>query len=153
MEHPQDQVKPPYSLAEYNSFEAAHNNPHPTDKVRLLGVFVANYPKSFLLPYAYEEYFQLYFAERDYPKTIEYVNKLLALGDRVEQSARLQALATRGMAYLRVCGDSAFQTSRSLCERKGCRRRRFASARPMGEATGHERGTVWRSKEKHRNDI
>ena len=100
---------PTYTRAEYTAYNAAHSEANPQNKIKLLDDFVAKYPDSSLLPYAYEDYYRSYNAQGNYPKTIEYADKLVALGDRVELSLRLTALVTRSEAYLRGCGDRTLQ--------------------------------------------
>jgi tetratricopeptide (TPR) repeat protein len=63
-----------------------------------------------LLPFVHRDYFLTYYGLRNYPKTIEYVDKLLALGDKVDAAVRLQALVARGQAYFAGSTDAALQT-------------------------------------------
>ena len=72
---PQDQAKPTYTLPEYNAYQAAHAEQNPANKVKLLDDFVMKYPMSTLLPYAYRDYYAAYYAQKNYAKTIEYIDK------------------------------------------------------------------------------
>ena len=87
---PQDQqAKPAYSLAEYNAFQTAHNEQNAQAKVKALDDFVVKYPASALLQYVYFDYYHAYYTLKNYPQTIEYADKLLALGDKVDFGSRL----------------------------------------------------------------
>src|SRR5262249_51185332 len=68
------------------------------------------YPTTTLLRLVYTNYYLAYMAQGNVPKTIEYVDKLMSLGDEVDLSGRLQALAARASVYLRSCGDTALET-------------------------------------------
>jgi tetratricopeptide (TPR) repeat protein len=109
----QQQAKPAYTLAEYNAYQAAHNEKDPQMKLKDLDDFVAKYPGSALSLYVFGDYYQTYYAQKNYPKTIEYVDKLAALPDvsKPEQAGtRLQALGYRAEAFLFGAGDKDLQT-------------------------------------------
>ncbi|HKN59810.1 MAG TPA: hypothetical protein VJW93_01440 [Candidatus Acidoferrales bacterium] len=91
----QDQSKTTYTLPEYNAFQAANSEKDPQARLKLLDDFVAKYPNSTLMPYVYTLYYQTYSQLKNYPKTIEYADKLVALGDKVDAQARLQAIQAR----------------------------------------------------------
>lgn len=95
----QQQAKPGYTLPEYNAFEAANSEKDPQARVKLLDAFVAKYPNSTLMKYVDTLYFQTYSQLKDYPKVIEYADKLVALGDQVDAGTRLQALQGRVQAF------------------------------------------------------
>jgi hypothetical protein len=124
---PQNQSNTPsYTVAEYNAMMAGNAEKDAQAKIKLLDNFVAQYPDSSLLPFVYTEYYRTFFTLRNYPQAVDFVDKLLALGDKVvpENSAfespeaaagavvlvRLAALATRAAAYAVDCDDSVFQT-------------------------------------------
>jgi tetratricopeptide (TPR) repeat protein len=112
-EQQQQQAKPNYTLAEYNAYQAAHNEKDPQMRLKDLDDFVSKYPSSALLLYVYGDYYQTYYALKNYPKTIEYVDKLLALPDlsKPEQlGTKLQALGYRAQAMLYGSGDKGLQT-------------------------------------------
>ncbi|HKS66692.1 MAG TPA: hypothetical protein VJR26_05590 [Candidatus Acidoferrales bacterium] len=94
------QKKPTYTLPEYNAFQAANTEKDLQARVKLLDDFVAKYPNSTLMPYVDTLYYQTYNQLKDWPKTIEYADKLVALGDKVDAGARLQALQIRVQAFL-----------------------------------------------------
>ncbi|HXW54496.1 MAG TPA: hypothetical protein VEJ67_02020 [Candidatus Cybelea sp.] len=91
----QGQQKLGYTLPEYNAFQAANSEKDPAQRVKLLDDFVAKYPNSTLMPYVDQLYYSTYHQLKNCSKTIEYVDKLVALGDKVSPEVRLQALQTR----------------------------------------------------------
>ena len=95
----QDQQKPSYTIPEYNAFQAANAEKDPAAKIKLLDDFVSKFPNSTLLQYVYQLYFQTYFQMKNYPKTIEYADKLVAMGDKVDPAVVLGALQTRVQAF------------------------------------------------------
>jgi hypothetical protein len=132
---PQNQPNtPPYTLAEYNALTSGSAQKDANAKIKLLDDFVAQYPNSALLPFVYTEYYQTFFRLQNYPQAVVFVDRLLALGDKVvpENSAyesseaaagaivlvRLSALATRAEAYAVDCDDSVFQTPEASTKAK-----------------------------------
>ena len=108
---PQDQAaKPAYTLPEYNAYQAAHNEKDPQAKTKALDDFVSKYPGSALLPYAYRDYYLSYYQLKNYPQTLDYVDKLLALGDKIDLGTRLESLVARAQAYFVGSADKALQT-------------------------------------------
>lgn len=95
----QDQSKPSYTIPEYNAFQAANAEKDPATKIKDLDDFVSKFPNSTLLQYVYQLYFQAYFAMKNYPKTIEYADKLLAMGNKVDAAVSLGALQARVQAF------------------------------------------------------
>jgi tetratricopeptide (TPR) repeat protein len=95
----QEQQKPAYTIPEYNAFQAANTQKDPQEKIKLLDDFVMKFPNSTLMQYVDQLYYQAYFQLKNYPKTIEYADKLVALGDKIEPAIRLQALQTRVQAF------------------------------------------------------
>jgi tetratricopeptide (TPR) repeat protein len=92
-------AKPQYTMAEYNAYTAAQSTKDPTQQVKALDDFVAKYPSSALLVYVYPLYYNAYSQLKNYQKVIEYADKLLALGDKVEAPVRYQAYYARAFAY------------------------------------------------------
>src|ERR1700747_595669 len=78
----------PYTRAEYKSYQAAAAEKNPVAQVKLLDDFVAKYPTSALLNYIYTLYYKNYGTQKNFAKTIEYTDKLLALGDKASPSER-----------------------------------------------------------------
>ena len=100
-------AKPQYTMAEYNAYQAAAADKNPTSQVKALDDFVAKYPNSALLIYIYPLYYQAYSQLKNYPKVIEYADKVVALGDKVDAGARYQALYARAFAYNAMIADPA----------------------------------------------
>ncbi len=100
-------AKPQYTMAEYNAYQAAAADKNPTTQVKALDDFVAKYPNSALLIYIYPLYYQAYSALKNYPKVIEYADKMVALGDKIDAGARYQALYARAFAYNAMTADPA----------------------------------------------
>jgi len=94
----QDQ-KPPYTIPEYNAYQAANAEKDPAAKIKLLDDFVAKFPNSTLLQYVYLQYYQTYQAMKNYAKAIEYADKLVALGDKADPTQVLTALQARVQAF------------------------------------------------------
>ena len=108
---PQDQQKPTYSVAEYNAFQAAHNEQNATAKLKALDDFSAKYPTpDQMTPYVYRDYYLTYYSLKNYPQTLAFVDKLLALGDKVDFGSRLEALVARAQSYFTGSADKALQT-------------------------------------------
>ena len=95
----QDAQKPSYTIPEYNAFQAANAEKDPAAKLKLLDDFTSKFPSSTLTQYVDQLYFQTYFAMKNYPKTIEYADKLLAMGDKVDPAVALGALQARVQAF------------------------------------------------------
>jgi tetratricopeptide (TPR) repeat protein len=96
----QDAGKPtPYTIPEYNAFQAARAETNPQNRVKLLDDFVSKFPASTLMPYVVQLYMSTYNELKDYPKVIETADKINAMGDKVDAGVRLQALQTRVQAF------------------------------------------------------
>ncbi|MGH9744104.1 MAG: hypothetical protein ACRD51_17315 [Candidatus Acidiferrum sp.] len=91
--------KQPYTMAEYNAYQAAAAEKDPAQKVKLLDDFVSKYPNSALLIYVYPLYYQAYAELKNYQKVIEYADKVVALGSKVDAGVHYQALYARAFAY------------------------------------------------------
>ena len=102
-------AKQPYTMAEYNAYQAAAADKNPTTQVKELDDFVAKYPNSALLNFVYPLYYQAYSQLKNYPKVIEYADKLLAMGDKADPGARYQALYARAFAYNAIGGTDVAQ--------------------------------------------
>src|SRR5215467_1258638 len=96
----QDSTKQPYTLVEYNQEQACAAEKVPATQVKCLDDFVAKYPSSALLVYAYPVYVNAYNQLKNPDKVIEYADKTVALGnDKVEAVVRYQVLYARALAY------------------------------------------------------
>ena len=97
---PQDQQqKPAYTLAEYNAYKAADAEQNPQEKIKQLDDFIKQYPDSTLTPYIYRDYYQTDYALKNFAGTMEYADRMVALGDKVDIQGRLEALVARAQAY------------------------------------------------------
>src|SRR6202171_5906918 len=88
-----------YTMAEYNAYQACAAEKNPTQQIKCLDDFVAKYPNSALLIYIYPLYYNAYSQLKNWPKVIEYADKLLAMADKVEPPIRYQAYYARAFAY------------------------------------------------------
>jgi len=109
-----DQAKPAYSLAEYNQYQAADKEQNPQQKVKALDDFVKAYPNSSLMPYIYRDYYTTYMALKNFGQVIEYADRMIALGDKIDATGRLEAYYTRAQAFYLGISDKALQTPDSL---------------------------------------
>jgi hypothetical protein len=109
------QQKQNYTPAEYNDYQAAVSEKDPATRVKLLDNFLTKYPGSALTAYCFVNYYTSYFQElRNYPKTIEYADKLGELGDKVDIGTRVQASYFRAQAAYLGQGDRTLQTPEAL---------------------------------------
>jgi tetratricopeptide (TPR) repeat protein len=91
----QQAAKPTYTMPEYNQFTACQSEKDSASKVKCLDGFVAQFPNSTLMQYVDEIYYQTYYQLKDYAKSIEYADKLVALGDKADLPRRVQASQAR----------------------------------------------------------
>ena len=84
-----------YTLPEYNSFQGCQAEKDPQTKIKCLDGFMAQYPNSTLRQYVYLVYYQTYFQLKNYAKSVEYTDKLVALGDKADLATRLGAIQAR----------------------------------------------------------
>jgi tetratricopeptide (TPR) repeat protein len=91
----QDSSKQPYTMAEYNAFQTANAETKPDARVKLLDDFVTKFPNSTLMQYVYALYYPAYTQLKNYPKALDYTDKLVVLGDKADPLARLQAIQAR----------------------------------------------------------
>jgi PEGA domain-containing protein len=97
---PQDkQQKPAYTLAEHDAYTAADSQQNLQQKIKQLDDFVKQYPNSTLMPYVYKDHCLTDFALKNFTGTMEYVDRMIALGDEVDVQSRLEALVARAQAY------------------------------------------------------
>lgn len=111
----QDQSKPAYTLAEYNQYQAADKEQNPQQKVKLLDDFVKAYPNSSLMPYIYRDYYTTYMGLKNYGQAVEYADRMIALGDKIDATGKLEAFYTRAQAfYLGMGADKTLQAPDAL---------------------------------------
>jgi tetratricopeptide (TPR) repeat protein len=99
----QDQAaaKPAYTTEEYNAFMKGHTETDTQQQIKLLDDFVAKYPSSALLVYVYNDYYNAYYKLKDYPKTIGYIDKLIALStDKLDPTAAVHLRLARAQVFL-----------------------------------------------------
>ena len=102
------QKKPTYTLAEYNAYQAAAKETNPQQRVKLLDDFVSKFPKSTLLPYVYQSYYQTYNQLKQYDKVIEYADKLAdSTAEAATNGMKLQAIYQREVAFNMSFNDKA----------------------------------------------
>lgn len=101
-----------YTMAEYNSYQAAAAEKNPAAQIKLLDDFVAKYPASALLNYVYPLYYKNYFGQKNYPKAIEYCDKMVALGDKISPAEKYDAYYVRAYAYNAIQNPDA-ETSKA----------------------------------------
>jgi hypothetical protein len=113
---PQDAAaKPAYTLAEYNQYQAADKEANPQAKVKALDDFVKAYPNSSLMPYIYRDYYATYMQLKNFAQTIEYTDRMIALGDKIDATGRLEANYDRALAFFQGVGaDKTLQTPDAL---------------------------------------
>jgi tetratricopeptide (TPR) repeat protein len=95
----QDAGKQPYTMAEYNSYQACAAEKVPATQVKCLDDFVSKYPNSALLIYVYPLYVQAYGQLKNYQKVIEYSDKVVGLGTKIDAGGQYQALYAHCFAY------------------------------------------------------
>ena len=103
---PQEKVD--YSPAEYNDYIAATRETNPQQRIKALDDFVAKHPNvsiKLLIP-AYRIYYTTYFNElKNYRKAIEYADKMLSYGDKVDTTSRLEAHYIRAVSFHSVYSE------------------------------------------------
>lgn len=92
-------AKQPYTMAEYNAYQACAQERNATTQVSCLNDFVAKYPSSNLLKYVYPLFYQAYGQLKNYPKVIEFAEKLVALGSQTDAGAQYLAHYAHCFAY------------------------------------------------------
>jgi len=108
------QANPGYTTEEFNAYNQAKSTADPAAKIKALDAFVAKYNNPTLMPYVYTDEYQAYYATKNYAKTIETIDKLLALGDKLDAATKLRALLSRAQAYGAGATDPALQTPEML---------------------------------------
>lgn len=102
----QDSTKQPYTLVEYNAEQACAAEKAPATQVKCLDDFVSKYPSSALLVYVYPLYVNSYNQLKNPDKVIEYADKTLTLGDKVDAGTRYGVLYARALAYATLKADA-----------------------------------------------
>ncbi|MGB8495423.1 MAG: protein kinase [Candidatus Acidiferrum sp.] len=87
------------TAAEHSEFKAVQAEKDEAHQIQRLDDFVSRFPNSELLVDAYALYYRDYRELKNFPKVIEYSDKLVALGGKADANARFQALYARAIAY------------------------------------------------------
>lgn len=114
----QDSKAPPYTLVEYNAEQACAAEKAPAVQVKCLDDFVSKYPNSALLIYVYPLYVNAYNQLKNPDKVIDYADKTVALGEKVEPVVRYQVLYARALAYATLKADA--QAAGAAKAREAC---------------------------------
>jgi serine/threonine-protein kinase len=101
------------TTAEHNGFKAVQAEKNEARQIQRLDEFVAKFPDSEMLVDAYALYYRDYRELKNFPKVIEYADKLVALGAKADANARFQALYARAIAYDALRPDDAGQAKRA----------------------------------------
>jgi len=111
----QDAAKQPYTMPEFNAYQACAQEKSPAVQVKCLDDFVAKYPNSALLTYVYPMYYQAFGQLKNWPKVIENVDKFVALGDKVPANEKWGALFARAQAFFNLpAADQAAQAKGAI---------------------------------------
>lgn len=115
----QDATKAPkYTLVEYNAEQACAAEKAPATQVKCLDDFVSKYPNSELLVYVYPLYVNAYNQLKNPDKVIEYADKTVTLGDKVDSGTRYGVLYARALAYATLKPEA--QAAGAAKAREGC---------------------------------
>ena len=88
-------ASPGYTRAEYDAYQAARGEKDPQARVKALDEFVAKNPNATgLLPFVYRDYYLAYYTAKNFPQTIAYADKLLALGDKLDLGTKVGSPGT-----------------------------------------------------------
>lgn len=99
-----------YTMAEYNAYQAAAAEKNAAAQLKLLDDFVAKYPNSALLNYIYPLYYRNYGGQKNFPKTIDYADKLIAL-PAATPTEKYDAYYVRSYAYNNIPNPDAATAS------------------------------------------
>jgi tetratricopeptide (TPR) repeat protein len=91
--------QPAYTMPEYNAFQACKAEKDPNAIVKCSDDFIAKFPSSTLLQYAYQLEYTSYGQLKNYGKEIEFADKLIALGEKADVLQRLGAVQARLQAF------------------------------------------------------
>ncbi|MGH9773700.1 MAG: hypothetical protein ACRD50_02005 [Candidatus Acidiferrales bacterium] len=89
-----------YTMPQYNAYQAAHKEPDPQKRIQMLDDLVGTLGSSKdLLPYIEQAYLDSYTQLKNYPKLIEYADRVIGLGDQLPVQTRLEATVARCQAF------------------------------------------------------
>ena len=98
------QEQPCYRTVE---FDRVANEKSPQQRAKMWEDFVTQFPGSCLLPYVYQGAFSTYNELKNLHKSIEYADKLLALGEKIDLGTRVQASYIRSYNFHQVFNAQA----------------------------------------------
>src|SRR4029077_8863292 len=101
------------TTAEHNGFKAVQAEKNEARQIQRLDEFVAKFPDSEMLVDAYALYYRDYRELKNFPKVIEYADKLVALGNKADANSRFQALYARAIAYDALRPNNAAQAQQA----------------------------------------
>ena len=139
-------------LAEYNAYQAAHNEQNVAQRMKLLDDFVMKYPMSALLPYVYRDYYLGYYGAKDYPKAIDYADKEWRWATK-STSAPAGSLHRVGAGLLHRPGGQGLADSRDAHQDQGRCRGRPEDPGRLAEARQDDRRPVRQAEDQHRHAI
>jgi tetratricopeptide (TPR) repeat protein len=87
-----------YTMAEYNAYQATATEKSAAAQIKELDDFVAKYPNSALMNYIYPLYYRNYGQQKNFPKTIEYADKQIALSTSTP-AEKYDAYSVRAFAF------------------------------------------------------
>ena len=109
-----------YTPAEYNTYRGCEKEKTSQLRIKCLDNFVQQYPNSTLLRFAYADYYNAYAEVKNYSKVIEYTDKLLAFGVKIEIGDQYLALYARTFAYNNLNSSDKGQSVKAIeAVRKG----------------------------------
>jgi hypothetical protein len=95
---------PPYNREQYDQYIACTTEKVPELKIKCLDEFVSKNPAAAksaeLAPFIANAYMYAYRDVKDWPKTVEAADKLLAYGEKISAGDQLQARLARAQAFL-----------------------------------------------------
>jgi hypothetical protein len=66
------------------------------------------------MPYVYRDYYTTYMALKNYAQVIEYADRMIALGDKIDATGKLEAYYTRAQGFYLGMADKSLQTPDAL---------------------------------------
>ena len=99
-----------YTRAEYDDYNACRAEKNPQQRAKCLDGFVAKYPSSTLLPFAYRDYYLAYNELKSYPQVIEYADREVTSTDKLDAGTKLEALYLRALAFNNSFNEKAAES-------------------------------------------
>jgi len=113
----QQTAAPSYSMSEYNAFQACQAEKDNQRRIACLDGFLTQYPNSTLRQYVYLLYYQTYYQLKTYSKSLDNIDKLVALGDKADLATRVSAIQNRiqvfALAYDAKAADAHDQLAKA----------------------------------------